>query len=139
MYCPKCGAHYKNEFAESCECHVPLVEEPPDSDEPTGGDDAGTIVDHPEPVLILETSDEAELLVARSLLDEARILHHLDREGTQDLIGYGRLFAGYNVATGPIRLLVEGNRAEDARELLAGLEELAERHRREWLERHDSE
>ena len=69
--------------------------------------------------VILKTGEPAELSVVRSLLEAAGIPCVVDGEGVQDLFGVGRLGAGYNILTGPVRVKVPTERAAEARALLA--------------------
>jgi hypothetical protein len=72
-------------------------------------------------VTVLETSDPGLVGVAESLLEEADIEFIALNEDVQDVIGLGRV-GGLNVAAGPVRLQVAGERAADARALLKDLE-----------------
>jgi hypothetical protein len=73
------------------------------------------------PVTVLETSDQALIAVAKSLLEEAEIPCFAKGEGLQDLFGGGRI-GGFNIVIGPIQLQVPADAADDARDLLKQLE-----------------
>ena len=110
MYCPQCGGEYRDGFTQCVDCEVALVATPPAVEEA-----------HPEPdvglVAVLETGDPAEMAFAESLLLEAGIDYTKQGDRVQDLFGIGRL-GGFNVLTGPAKLLVYEADAEAAAELL---------------------
>lgn len=111
MFCPACGTEYREGFTKCADCDVDLVAEPP-----------------PEPsfqkaTTVLETSDQALLLVAKGLLESAGIPFSAVGERAQDLFGFGRIGAGFNVAVGPVRIQVPEENAEEA---LALLEDVGE-------------
>jgi hypothetical protein len=69
------------------------------------------------PVTVLETSDPAQLAVAKSLLEAAGIAFFAKGEGLQNLFGAGTL-AGFNPITGPVELQVSVDDAADAQAAL---------------------
>jgi hypothetical protein len=102
MICPQCGAQYPAGTTRCPECDVELVEQTAQgSDHPEWTDD----------VVVLETTDEVQLMVARSLLEAESIPCFTEGEGGQRLM-----------ATGPIRLSVRAEDEEAARALLAHME-----------------
>jgi ribosomal protein L10 len=81
--------------------------------------------EHPLPdniplVPVLESSDEAVLMVARSLLDGAGILYFVENDLLQNMLGAGRLGGG-NLVTGPAVIVVREDDAADAAKLLEDL------------------
>jgi len=112
MTCPDCGGEYRDGFTQCADCDGPLVAVTASSPRD---------VDEPEPdmglVSVLETGDPAEMAFAESLLLEAGIDYTKQGDRVQDLLGIGRL-GGFNVLTGPAKLLVSGGDAEAARHLL---------------------
>src|SRR6185503_17493716 len=114
MYCPECGGEYRDGFTQCVDCDValvptapaPAVEEEPPTDEPL--------------VTVLETGDPAEMALVESLLMEGHIPYVKQGDGVQDLFGMGRV-GGFNVLTGPARLLVAKKKAEAAREIIRDL------------------
>lgn len=79
--------------------------EPP----PAGSERPGPLV------AVFASSDPARLIVAKLLLGAEGIPFVSAGEGVQDLIGLGRAFGGYNLATGPVQMLVaEGDAARAA-------------------------
>ena len=107
MFCPQCGSEYREEFTTCSDCRVSLVDQRP-----------------PEPrftklVTVLETSDHALLIVAKSILDGAAIPYSAIGERAQDLFGLGRLGSGFNVAVGAVQIRVPEEYKDDALALLA--------------------
>ena len=112
MYCPECGGEYRDGFSQCADCEVALVATPP------------VPVDHgpdSDLVTVLETGDPAEIAFVESLFMEAGIPYVKQGDRVQDLFGVGRLGAGFNVLTGPARLLVPEEHAEAAAEMLREL------------------
>ena len=103
MMCPQCGAKYPQGATRCPECDVELVDKtaraPQDIAEWVGD------------VVVLETTDEGQLMVARSLLEAEGIHCFAEGEEGQQLIG-----------AGPVRLRVRLGDQEAARALLAHLE-----------------
>jgi len=77
----------------------------------------------PELVTVYETGNLGAVAVAKSLLESVGIKYLVKGEGIQDLFGIGRIGSMYNMVTGPIQIQVLKGDAEDARELLADLED----------------
>ena len=73
MYCPQCGVEYRPGFTECSDCHVALVERPPETD-------------RPEPTLelvtVLEGDNPLAASVAQDLLDQAGIPYYVQGEET---------------------------------------------------------
>ena len=128
MYCPKCHAEYIPGFTRCADCNVALVEElparpkrareakpadPPRPDLPP--------CDELELVTVLVSGDPGLIAVAKSLLGAAEIPFAVQGDGVQDLVGIGRITNAFNVMTGPAKLQVAAQDADDARELLADL------------------
>jgi len=76
MFCPECGAEYREGFTECADCQVPLVWERPRELEPDSGLDASFPArGQPdlELVTVLETSDPLLIGAAKSLLEGAGV------------------------------------------------------------------
>ena len=71
------------------------------------------------------TIDDTTLIpVVKSVLQSVGIRHFVRNEGTHDLIGYMRFSPGaHNPLLGIPQLMVEPDRAREARELLAEIEQ----------------
>jgi Putative prokaryotic signal transducing protein len=111
MYCPQCGIEYKESITVCTDCGLPLTAEPPAA--------AGPEAEFVDLETILATSDPSLMAVARSLLEAEGIPCSVSGDLLQDVVGVGRLPMGVNLATGPARLQVVRERAEEARALLA--------------------
>src|SRR5947209_952205 len=114
MFCPNCRGEYREGFSTCAHCDVPLVAE------------LEPIPKRLEPnamplVPVLSTPNEATILVARSLLDDAGIPYVTKNEQLQDLLGLGRI-GGYNILVGPIVLQVRSDDVDTAREILRQVE-----------------
>lgn len=102
MFCPKCGAEYKEEFKECADCQVRLVKElPPER--------------KPEPdylyrdlVTVFATWSAPALAVAKSILQTAKIEYFVK----------GEMFPYKGV---PVELQVGKDDEEEARKLLEAL------------------
>jgi hypothetical protein len=108
MYCPRCGAEYREGFERCSDCNVALVRQAP----------VPKLQQPVDFVTVLETGDRSILLVAKSRLEAAGIEFFAKGEGVQDLFAAGRIGTHFNPLTGPVQLQVEHERAEEARELL---------------------
>jgi hypothetical protein len=75
-----------------------------------------------ELVPVFETGDAGLTAVVKSILEGEGIDYLVRGEGIQDLLGAGRLTAGFNYVTGPAQFLVRREDEERARELLHDLE-----------------
>lgn len=115
MYCPECGAEYRDGFLRCADCDVALVEEPPKAEEEPIPDS--------EFVTVLEAGDPAELAFVESLLLDAGIPFFKKGESVQDLFGMGRLGTGFSLLTGPVAVLVPEEHAEAAIRLLEDVKE----------------
>ena len=103
MICPQCGATYPEGVERCPECDVELVDQAARAPQDT--------VEWVDDVVVLETTDEGQLMVARSLLEAEGIHCFAVGEEGQQLIG-----------AGPVRLRVRVGDQEAARALLAHLE-----------------
>jgi hypothetical protein len=72
-------------------------------------------------VTVFRTANAVLIAVAKAALDAEQIRYVVEGEGVQDLIGIGRFPAGYNAATGPVRIQVRAEDAERARKALVGI------------------
>jgi hypothetical protein len=111
MYCPSCGQEYREGVTVCRDCGAILTQDPPATE--------------PEPrpewldlETVFESSDPALLPVVRSLLESEGIPVFARGELLQDVLGWGRML-GTNLITGPVRLQVPRERAEEARRLLS--------------------
>jgi len=109
MKCPECGANFPQGASRCPECGVEFVDVAVRASHqaPEPVDDVEWIDD----VVVLETTDEGQLMVARSLLEAEGIPCFTQGEESQRVIG-----------AGPLRLRVPLDQEEEARALLAHLE-----------------
>jgi putative signal transducing protein len=112
MICPNCGQEYDDILIRVCPaCDVDLVDRLPGAE--------------PDPnielVPVFATGDPACIAFVESLLEGEGIEYFVRSDGVQDLVGYGRFGAGFNIATGPAEFVVRAEDAERARGLLEGV------------------
>jgi hypothetical protein len=112
MICPECGCEYREGFTRCSDCDIDLVE--PLAEEP-----------EMQLVRVYEGANPALLPLVESLLNEAEIDFMKRGEPLQDIIAGGRLFGG-NLVVGPVEFWVSTENAEQARELLAGIDDSQE-------------
>lgn len=114
MYCPECGAEYREGFTECADCQVPLVWEKPPELEPDPQfnpmSPAGGQPDL-ELVTVLETSDPLLIGAAKSLLEGAGIPFYVAGDEIS------ARYTGHH-AFEPCRVLVGRDREAEARALL---------------------
>jgi hypothetical protein len=118
MFCPECGAEYREGVSECADCGVELVAELPEADE----------AEHTEFVTVYRVGNPAIIALAKSILQSAGIEYYAMGEGVQDLFGLGRIGAGFNIIAGQVQIRVDSERAEEARRLLADIEGNTEEH-----------
>lgn len=108
MYCPNCGAEYRQGVETCADCDVALVHEPPDASEE----------DHqaPDYVEVFETSDVDLIPVIKSLLDGAEIPYLTRGEGLMDL--FPSQLGGIYHSTAQVKFRVPAERAAEAQKLL---------------------
>jgi hypothetical protein len=115
MYCPKCKSEYVDGVDMCSDCGVSLVDTLLPEDKPSPDD-----LDF---VTVFKTGDQSKILIAKSILNEAGIEYYVRDEKVQDLFGWGRIGAGFNMIVGPVKIQVLRSRAEEAKELLRELSE----------------
>jgi hypothetical protein len=108
MFCPKCGAEYREGFTECADCKVPLVWEEPQEPEP-----------EPEPELeyveyeeVLRTFNPADVAIVRSILDAVDITYFIK----------GEHFLLIRPLADPAVLMVKKDEVEAAKEALKDLD-----------------
>jgi hypothetical protein len=106
LFCPQCGAEYREGISQCRDCDVALVPVLPAREVPEWVDF----------VTVLVTRNHSELALAKSLLEGSRIPFFARNEEVENLI-----------AVGPVEVQVRREHEADARELLRELNESAER------------
>lgn len=117
MFCPECGAEFREGIDRCVDCDLPLG--PIDPNEPE-------VIPPLDLVTVLASGNPALLAVAQSLLQDRGIPYCLKGDQIQDLFGWGRMGAGYNILVGPAQLQVVAPDAEAAEALLRDLAEVDE-------------
>lgn len=109
MFCPECRSEYVEGVTACVDCGCPLVPTLPPIE---------TRASRTEPVItVFEACDEAQVLLARSLLEDAGISYLTKNDRLQDLFGAGRI-GGFNHIVGPVTFQVLASQADAAREIL---------------------
>ena len=108
MQCPSCGAAL--DASGICPACVVRASEPGPPADPTI-----------QLTTVFASGDPALIAVAKSLLEAEQIDYLVRGDGVQDLLGWGRVGAGYNIVTGPAQFVVREEDAPRARELLREL------------------
>jgi hypothetical protein len=111
MFCPKCKDEFIKGITDCPDCAIPLVKELPAETEPI----------YIELATVLETSDAGIIMIAKSLLEEAKIRYYAKNEVSQNLFGGGVFGLGFNPLTGPLQLQVSKSDFEEAIVLLKDL------------------
>jgi hypothetical protein len=103
MFCPKCGAEYRQGFTECADCGVPLVyEKPPEPKTEV------EFVGYDE---ILRTFNPADIAIVRSILDAEGITYFMKGEN----------FGMVRPLADPVGLMVKREDVDRAREVLKDL------------------
>ena len=106
MYCPECGAEFKEGITRCYDCEVELVAEPPSEPEV-------------EPyATVLETSEVSAIPVIKTALEAAGIPYRTRGEGLLRLFPSEALGAPFHDSAGEVLIRVPKSRAEEAREIL---------------------
>ena len=112
MFCPKCKDEFIKGITDCPDCAIPLVKELPAEAE------SAYEPIYVELVTVLEASDAGLIMIAKSLLEEAKIRYYAKNEVSQHLFGGGAFGAGFNPLTGPVQLQVSKSNFEEAVTLL---------------------
>jgi hypothetical protein len=108
MRCAYCGTEVQPGAERCVQCEVRIV---------WHGDTAEFLVpDAHVPVFV--ATEPAKLPVIKSLLTANEIPFVVSDDISQDFLSWGRFIAGYNPVTGPPVVLVPGEYAQAARELI---------------------
>lgn len=112
MWCANCGAEWKEGITTCPDCDLPLVESLPE-----------TSHEGPEMVPILKTSDADTLPVVKSALEAADIPYFVQGDEAFSVLPAGGVTGFFGKQGLGVAILVPADRAEEARELLAGTAE----------------
>lgn len=100
MFCPKCGAEYRESFYKCADCGADLVEGQP----PEAGDE----VRYVEMVEVFSTYNQGDIAFIKSVLDGEDIHYYFQGESTLMMIAAGSY----------ARLLVQADQVERVRDIL---------------------
>jgi hypothetical protein len=104
LFCPKCGAEYREGFTRCADCGTTLVWEKPAEVE----DDGADYVEYTE---VLRTFSLADVAIIRSLLEDAGIDYYIKDEH----------FALVRPLVEPPTVMVNKDQVQEAREILKDL------------------
>ena len=107
MYCPECGAEFREGIDQCYDCGVPLGPEPPAEPEVE------------RYVTILETSELDVIPILKTALEGAEIPFRTRGEGLMSLFPSQALGAPLHSSAGEVKIRVPESRAEEARVLLS--------------------
>jgi len=115
LFCPQCGAEYRQGVAECADCGLPLVSTPPV--EPA----------HPEPdlVVLTEIAEPTLLPIVVGLLESAGIEPVVEGDEIMGLWPVGQAIGGWTGGGRGLRVVIRvaADRAEEARALLDEVDE----------------
>jgi hypothetical protein len=112
MFCPDCGAEYREGFTLCSTCHVALVNGNPHLSER----------EFLKFVTVYETGDPAFIAFAKSIFQSEGIRYFCKGEALQELFAGGRLGTEFNPVVGSIAIQVDERDVGKARELLSQIE-----------------
>jgi hypothetical protein len=81
------------------------------------------MADNENSVEVFASGNPALIAVAQSILDDAEITYSVWGENSQHLFGFGSIGTGYNLLTGPVRIMVMPEDEQSARALLSDVTE----------------
>jgi hypothetical protein len=116
------AADYLDGVTVCADCDSVLVHHDPTDPVDPAGAHAEIEGDDDRLTAIGSLIEPARAALARSVLEDAGIHYVVRGDGVQDLFAWGRVGTGFNPVTGPPMLLVEKQRADEARALLESLE-----------------
>lgn len=111
MWCPKCGAEYREGFYRCADCDVDLVYEPPKKEKDTSEEEYSPYDTRPELakfVKLLEVNSGSEIAFLKSILEPTDIPYYFK----------SRALRISRPGQPPADLMVEETRLEEVRELL---------------------
>ncbi|MRR15324.1 MAG: hypothetical protein EG826_02580 [Deltaproteobacteria bacterium] len=104
MFCPKCGAEYREGFTHCADCSVDLV-----SDEPKANEDH---LQYVAMVEVFSTYNPGDIASIKSILDGEDIHYYFQGENTNIMVGGGAY----------ARLLVQSDQVDRVKDILQELE-----------------
>ena len=111
MFCPQCGAEYREGFYTCSDCNVPLVNQLPPEPETK-------YIDQDELVTVMETKDAQLVRIAASWLESADIFYLVNGKSFREW----ELETSRTVPEKTFSLQVEKNEVENVKNLLSDIE-----------------
>ncbi len=108
MFCPNCGAEYREGFTHCPDCDVELVKDLPDRKAQLDVKTASEDNDNKTFIPVLSTYNLGDIALIRSILDNEGIEYYLQGENTSSIRGY----------MDPTILMVRNNQVDTVKELL---------------------
>lgn len=112
MFCPECGAEFRDGITRCFDCEVALVDASPAEE----GDPDVELVE------VFRSADAALVPVVKSVLEGAEIPYSLQGDEASALFPLGTAGGGGDDRRLAVIVRVRGEQADEARELLAELE-----------------
>jgi hypothetical protein len=113
MFCPECRSEYREGYTKCSDCGVDLIPVLPQERRSPPPDNVALVP-------LFESSDEAVLMVAKSILEGAGIPYFVENARSRNMMGAGRLGGG-SLITAPAVIVVREDEAAAAAELLKDL------------------
>jgi hypothetical protein len=127
MICPECGSEYREGYIRCGSCEIALVPLPPPAPRslPAPAPRAPRSFVTPrevELVKVYETGNPALVPLVESLLDDAGIEYMVKGETIPTLFGWGQYGSNINPVAGLLEFYVRDDAADEARAIVATLE-----------------
>ena len=120
MFCPECGAEYREPLTECVDCHIHLVDRPPEvrtSTELSSATDAQADEDDLDVLIQTGLADPIAISLAESLLQEAGIRFFVMDQNVAARQESGNFLGWWSVRVG-------SERESEAREILESVERM---------------
>jgi hypothetical protein len=108
MFCPECGAEYREGFTECADCKVPLVPELELPPEPR----PERVVEYVDYECVLSTFNPGDVALIKSIMDSEKLTYFF----------HGEHFHQVRPLIEPAKLMVRKNQVQRARDILKHLE-----------------